>query len=198
MQRPLVIAAFAVSISTAVAAQSDQTFPCTNGGFTRRVEIAYAGAADLPCEVRYFKEGDATPHRAVARHHEVGVLRGAGPRLRREARRHRLGLLGFRQSAGAVRGRRAARGRRRHRCARCRHQALTSARVRANSTALRRVAARASPLERVDGVADRRIELVVGRDGSERGVSFVECLRVAALLGEHVREIVARGRVLRC
>jgi len=62
MQRPLVIAAFAASISTAVAAQSDQTFPCTNGGFTRRVEIAYAGAGDLPCEVRYFKEGDATPY----------------------------------------------------------------------------------------------------------------------------------------
>ena len=62
MQRPVVIAAFAVSISMAVAAQSDQTFPCTNGSLTRRVEIAYAGAADLPCEVRYFKEGDATPH----------------------------------------------------------------------------------------------------------------------------------------
>jgi hypothetical protein len=59
MQRPLVIAAFAQPFPTGVAAQSDQTFPCTNGGLTRRVEIAYAGAGDLPCEVRYFKEGDA-------------------------------------------------------------------------------------------------------------------------------------------
>lgn len=62
MQRPLTFAAFAVSVSAAVAAQSNQSFPCTNGGLTRRVEIAYEGAADVPCEVRYFKEGDATPH----------------------------------------------------------------------------------------------------------------------------------------
>ena len=40
-------------------------------------------------------------------------------------------------------------------------------------------------------------ELVGGRGGRERRARFGESLRVAAALGEHVREVVARGRMLR-
>jgi len=61
MKRQLTIVALAVSIPTIVVAQSNRTFPCTNGDLTRRIEVAYAGAADVPCEVRYFKDGEASP-----------------------------------------------------------------------------------------------------------------------------------------
>jgi hypothetical protein len=61
MKRQLFIVALAVSIPTVAAAQSNHSYPCTNGGVTRRVEVAYSGATDVPCEVRYVKEGSATP-----------------------------------------------------------------------------------------------------------------------------------------
>jgi hypothetical protein len=61
MKSQLLIVALALSIPTVVAAQSNHGYPCTNGGLTRRVEVVYAGATDVPCEVRYFKEGEATP-----------------------------------------------------------------------------------------------------------------------------------------
>jgi hypothetical protein len=61
MKRQVMIVALAVSIPAVAGAQSNHSNTCTSGNLTRRVEIAYSGAADVPCEVRYFKEGDASP-----------------------------------------------------------------------------------------------------------------------------------------
>jgi hypothetical protein len=61
MKRQLMIVALAVSIPTVVAAQSNRSYPCTNGNLTRRVEVAYSGATEVPCEVRYFKENETSP-----------------------------------------------------------------------------------------------------------------------------------------
>ena len=61
MKRQLTIVALAVSIPAVAAAQSNHSNTCTSGSLTRRVEVAYAGAADVPCEVRYLKDGAASP-----------------------------------------------------------------------------------------------------------------------------------------
>jgi hypothetical protein len=60
MKRQLAIA-LTLSLPALAAAQSSRSFPCTQGNLARRVEIAYSGSADVPCEVRYFKDGESTP-----------------------------------------------------------------------------------------------------------------------------------------
>jgi len=60
MNQRLVVLALAASIPAVTAAQSNRNYPCTNGNLTRRVEVAYTSSANVPCEVRYYKEtGDA-------------------------------------------------------------------------------------------------------------------------------------------
>jgi hypothetical protein len=61
MKQQLMIVALAVSIPIVVAAQSNHTYSCTSGSLERRVEVAYSGATDVPCEVRYFKESETSP-----------------------------------------------------------------------------------------------------------------------------------------
>lgn len=58
MKRPLAMFLLAACASAAVVAQSTRSYPCTNGNQTRRIEVAYEGATDVPCEVRYHKEGE--------------------------------------------------------------------------------------------------------------------------------------------
>jgi hypothetical protein len=53
------VLSFAALLPALVAAQSSRTYECTNAGNVRRVEIAYATAADVPCEVRYHKVSEA-------------------------------------------------------------------------------------------------------------------------------------------
>jgi hypothetical protein len=60
MKRQLVIA-LTLSIPVLAAAQSSRSFPCTQGSSARRVEIAYSSSAEVPCEVRYYKEGESSP-----------------------------------------------------------------------------------------------------------------------------------------
>ncbi len=38
-------------------AQSTRSYPCTQGNLARRVDVVYLGSGDVPCEVRYYKEG---------------------------------------------------------------------------------------------------------------------------------------------
>jgi hypothetical protein len=47
------------------SAQSGDTYQCTMGGLTRRVEIAREGASPVPCEVLYFKDSEAPGERQV-------------------------------------------------------------------------------------------------------------------------------------
>ncbi len=60
MKRQLVIA-LGVWIPAVAAAQSSRSFPCTQGNLTRRVEVVYSSPAEVPCEVRYFKESESSP-----------------------------------------------------------------------------------------------------------------------------------------
>jgi hypothetical protein len=61
MKRPLVTLVLVSALPSPAAAQSVRTYTCTQGDLTRRVEVARLGAADVPCEVRYFKEGETDP-----------------------------------------------------------------------------------------------------------------------------------------
>jgi len=60
MKGQVIIGALAVVVPTLVAAQSNHSYSCTQGSLTRRVEVAYSGPADVPCEVRYVKDGESS------------------------------------------------------------------------------------------------------------------------------------------
>jgi hypothetical protein len=59
--KPQLIIALTVLIPAVAAAQSSRSYPCTQGSLTRRVEVAYSSSAEVPCEVRYFKESESSP-----------------------------------------------------------------------------------------------------------------------------------------
>jgi hypothetical protein len=58
MMKSLALVVLAACVPAVASAQNTRSYPCTNGGLTRRVEVAYLGTADVPCEVRYHKEGE--------------------------------------------------------------------------------------------------------------------------------------------
>jgi hypothetical protein len=58
MKKPLAIVVLVACVPALAVAQSTRSYSCTNGNLTRRVEVAHVGAADVPCEVRYYKEGE--------------------------------------------------------------------------------------------------------------------------------------------
>ena len=59
MTQNRVVLMLAIALPGIVAAQSSRNYECTNGdgGPVRRVEIAYSSAGNVPCEVRYYKDG---------------------------------------------------------------------------------------------------------------------------------------------
>jgi hypothetical protein len=61
MKRPLVTLVLVTALPSLAAAQSVRSYTCSQGNLTRRVEVAQLGAAEVPCEVRYFKEGQTAP-----------------------------------------------------------------------------------------------------------------------------------------
>lgn len=56
VKTPVLILALS-SLSFAVAAAENQTTNCQNGDLARTIELAYPAEGDLPCEVRYTKQG---------------------------------------------------------------------------------------------------------------------------------------------
>jgi hypothetical protein len=61
MQQRLMVFGTAVLtavVSTAAVGQSNRNYQCTMAGLARRVEVAYPGAAAVPCEVRYYKDSE--------------------------------------------------------------------------------------------------------------------------------------------
>jgi hypothetical protein len=60
MHRPLLVLSLAAVLPLTALAQSSDTYQCTMGGLTRRVEVAHETGAPVPCEVRYYKD-DETP-----------------------------------------------------------------------------------------------------------------------------------------
>lgn len=59
MRPTLLFLAFMALVPAVAAAQSSRNYACTNGNLTRRVEVAYTGAGEVPCEVRYYKDSEA-------------------------------------------------------------------------------------------------------------------------------------------
>jgi hypothetical protein len=59
MQQQLSVLVLAACLPAIAGAQSNRSYPCTNGNLTRRVEVAYTGAGEVPCEVRYHKDTEA-------------------------------------------------------------------------------------------------------------------------------------------
>ncbi|HLF11583.1 MAG TPA: hypothetical protein VJA26_10225 [Gammaproteobacteria bacterium] len=57
MKQKLFVLMMWILLPGIVVAQSNRNYECTNGGDVRRVEVAYATGAEVPCEVRYYKEG---------------------------------------------------------------------------------------------------------------------------------------------
>jgi hypothetical protein len=57
MNQKLLVLALAGLLPGIVAAQSNRNYECTNSGDMRRVEVAYTTSSEVPCEVRYYKEG---------------------------------------------------------------------------------------------------------------------------------------------
>ena len=60
MKRSLAILVLAALLPAAAIAQSTRTYECSSGALTRRLVVAYLGAGEVPCEVRYSKEGEET------------------------------------------------------------------------------------------------------------------------------------------
>jgi len=55
------IAAFFImcSLPLIAGAQNGHGYRCTSGDLVRRIEVIYATAAEVPCEVHYFKDSEA-------------------------------------------------------------------------------------------------------------------------------------------
>jgi hypothetical protein len=60
MKRQLIVLALASLAPALATAQTSRTNACTNGSMTRRIEVAYTGSGEVPCEVRYTKEDGTT------------------------------------------------------------------------------------------------------------------------------------------
>jgi hypothetical protein len=56
----MLVLSLAAALPLTALAQSSDTYQCTMGGLTRRVEVAHETSAPVPCEVRYHKD-DETP-----------------------------------------------------------------------------------------------------------------------------------------
>ena len=60
MKRKLIVLTLTCLGPALVAAQTNRTNTCTQGGLMRKVELAYTSSAEVPCEVRYTKEDGST------------------------------------------------------------------------------------------------------------------------------------------
>lgn len=65
MQHRILISSIAAALPLVAFAQSSDTYQCTMGGLTRRVEIGRTGTAPVPCEVLYFKDAEVPGERQV-------------------------------------------------------------------------------------------------------------------------------------
>ncbi|HEY5566795.1 MAG TPA: hypothetical protein VIM81_06075 [Gammaproteobacteria bacterium] len=59
MHRSMLVLSLAAALPLTALAQSSDTYQCTMGGLTRRVEVAHETSAPVPCEVRYHKDDEA-------------------------------------------------------------------------------------------------------------------------------------------
>jgi hypothetical protein len=65
MKHTVLFSSLAAVLPTFAFAQSSDTYQCTMGDLTRRVEIAREGGSPVPCEVLYFKDSEAPGQRQV-------------------------------------------------------------------------------------------------------------------------------------
>jgi hypothetical protein len=65
MQRRILLSSIAALAPIVTFAQASDTYQCTMGGLTRRIEIAREGGSPVPCEVLYFKDSEAPGERQV-------------------------------------------------------------------------------------------------------------------------------------
>jgi hypothetical protein len=65
MKHRVLFSSLAAALPAIAFAQSSDTYQCTMGDLTRRVEIARESGAPVPCEVLYFKDSEAPGERQV-------------------------------------------------------------------------------------------------------------------------------------
>jgi hypothetical protein len=70
MNRLFWLGVSSILLPAVAAAQASRNYECTNGGETRRVEVAYPSGGAVPCEVRYYK--GAVPEVLWSAGNEVG------------------------------------------------------------------------------------------------------------------------------